>query len=44
VLNSEGNFIALKFPEGTNPANLNVVSEGAYDLKSVAEKSTSPEE
>jgi cobalt-zinc-cadmium efflux system membrane fusion protein len=44
VLNLEGSFIALKFPEGTDPASLKVVAEGAYDLKSVAEKSTAPEE
>jgi cobalt-zinc-cadmium efflux system membrane fusion protein len=44
VLNSVGNFVALKFPEGTDPASLKVVAEGAYDLKSVAEKSAAPEE
>ena len=44
VIDSEGDFIAVKFPAGINPPGLRVVSDGAYDLKAVAEKSASPEE
>lgn len=44
VLGSEGNFVAIRFPDDVSPATLKIVSNGAYDLKSVAEKSASPPE
>jgi cobalt-zinc-cadmium efflux system membrane fusion protein len=44
VRGSEENSVALKFPEGIDPASLKVVVSGAYDLKAVAEKKSAPED
>lgn len=44
ILRTEGDFSAIRFPEGIDAGRLNVVVKGAYDIKAVAEKNASAEE